>query len=231
VVVGGGPAGAAAAARLAARGFTTIMVDRATFPRDKVCGDFVSPAALAELADLGVTGTGAFGATNAISDCALYVDGDPLGVLAIPQVGGLPAYGRVIPRRQLDAWILDAARRAGATVLDGRKVTAVERAPDAVTIRGHSAAGPWQLRTRLLVGADGSNSIIARALRGTVPPRQDRILAVRAYFDDVSGPADQADICLCTDSFPGYYWLFPAGGGQANVGRRHARIHLPAGRP
>ena len=218
VVVGGGPAGAAAAARLAARGFTTIMVDRATFPRDKVCGDFVSPAALAELADLGVTGTGAFGATNAISDCALYVDGDPLGVLAIPQVGGLPAYGRVIPRRHLDAWILDAARRAGATVLDGRKVTAVERAPDAVTIRGHSAAGPWQLRTRLLVGADGSNSIIARALRGTVPPRQDRILAVRAYFDDVSGPADQADICLCTDSFPGYYWLFPAGGGQANVG-------------
>src|SRR5215470_2607777 len=218
VVVGGGPAGAAAAARLAARGFTTIMVDRATFPRDKVCGDFVSPAALAELADLGVTGTGAFGATNAISDCALYVDGDPLGLLAIPQVGGLPAYGRVIPRRDLDAWILDAARHAGATVLDGRKVTAIERAPDAVTVRGHSAAGPWQLRTRLLVGADGSNSIIARALRGTVPPRQDRIVAVRAYFDDVAGPAGQADVCLGSAAFPGYCWLFPCGGGRANVG-------------
>jgi hypothetical protein len=103
-------------------------------------------------------------------------------------------------------------------VLDGRKATAIEQAPDAVTVHGHSAAGPWQLRTRLLVGADGSNSIIARALRGTMPPRQDRILAVRAYFDDVGGPADQADICLCSDSFPGYSWLFPAGGGQANVG-------------
>src|SRR5215467_2869889 len=218
VVVGGGPAGAAAAARLSARGFTTILVDRATFPRDKVCGDFVSPAALAELADLGVTSTEAFRAANTISDCALHVDGDQLGVLAIPQVDGLPAYGQVIPRRQLDAWILDAARHAGATVLDGRKVTAVERAPDAVTIRGHSAAGPWQLRTRLLVGADGSNSLIARALRGTLPHRQDRILAVRAYFDDVGGPAGQAEICLCTDSFPGYCWLFPAAGGQANVG-------------
>jgi 2-polyprenyl-6-methoxyphenol hydroxylase-like FAD-dependent oxidoreductase len=85
VVVGGGPAGAAAAARLAARGFTAILVDRAAFPRDKVCGDFVGPAALAELADLGVTGTGALGATNTIGDCALYVDGDRLGVLAIPQ--------------------------------------------------------------------------------------------------------------------------------------------------
>ena len=218
LVVGGGPAGAAAAARLAARGFTAIVVDRATFPRDKVCGDFVGPAALAELADLGVTGTEAFDATNTIGECALHVDGNQLGVLAIPQVGGLPAYGRVIPRRYLDAWVLDAARHAGATVLDGRKVTAIERAPDAVTVRGHSAAGPWQLRTRLLVGADGSNSIIARALRGAVPPRQDRIVAVRAYFDDVDGPAGQADVCLCSDSFPGYAWLFPCGGGQANVG-------------
>src|SRR5215472_1036888 len=195
LVVGGGPAGAAAAARLASRGFTTIVVDRATFPRDKVCGDFVGPAALAELADLGVTGTEAFGATNTIGECAVHFDGDQLGVLAIPQVDGLPAYGRVIPRRQLDAWVLDAARHAGATVLDGRKVTAIEQAPDAVTVHGHSAAGPWQLRTRLLVGADGSNSITARALRGTAPLRQDRILAVRAYFDDVSGPADQADLC------------------------------------
>jgi geranylgeranyl reductase family protein len=218
VVVGGGPAGAAAAARLAARGFMTILVDRATFPRDKVCGDFVGPAALADLADLGVTGTEAFGATNTIGDCALYVDGDQLGALAIPQVDGLPAYGRVIPRRRLDAWVLDAARHAGATVLDGRKATAVQQASGAVTIHGHSAAGPWQLRTRLLIGADGSNSIIARALRGRPPPRQDRIVAVRAYFDDVAGPADRADICLCSDSFPGYSWLFPCGGGQANVG-------------
>ena len=203
LVVGGGPAGAAAAARLAARGFSTVVVDRAVFPRDKVCGDFVGPAALAELADLGVTGIEAFGATNIIGECGLHVDGDQLGVLAIPQVGGLPGYGRVIPRRQLDAWILDTARRAGATVLDGRKVTTIERAPNAVTVRGHSVAGPWQLRTRLLVGADGSNSIIARALRGTMPPRQDRIVAVRAYFDDVAGPPGQAGICLCSDSFPG----------------------------
>jgi geranylgeranyl reductase family protein len=218
LVVGGGPAGAAAAARLAARGFTTVLVDRATFPRDKACGDFVGPAALTELADLGVAGTEAFSATNAITNCALHVDGCQLGALAIPEVGGLPAFGRVIPRRHLDAWVLDAARRAGATVFDGWKVTAVEPAPDAVTVHGHSAAGPWQLRTRLLLGADGSSSMVARTLRGTGPPQRDRIVAVRAYFDDVDGPADQADVCVCSDSFPGYYWLFPCGGRQANVG-------------
>jgi menaquinone-9 beta-reductase len=218
IVVGGGPAGAAAAARLAARGFRTVLIDRASFPRDKVCGDFVGPTALAELADLGVAQTEAFRATSKMADLALHVNGDQLPVMGIPRVDGLPDYGRVIPRLQLDAWILDAARHAGATVLDGRKVTALQQAPDAITVRGDSAAGPWQLRTRLLLGADGSNSVVARTLRGDVPPRQDRIMAVRVYFDDVGGPAGQGDICFTSGSFPGYYWLFPAGGGSANLG-------------
>ena len=148
------------------------------------------------LADLGVAQTEAFRATSKMADLALHVNGDQLPVMGIPQVDGLPGYGRVIPRLQLDAWILDAARQAGATVLEGRKVTAVQQAPGAITVRGHSAAGPWQLRTRLLLGADGSNSMVARTLHGGVPPRQDRIVAVRAYFDDVGGPAGQGDICF-----------------------------------
>jgi flavin-dependent dehydrogenase len=160
----------------------------------------------------------AFRATSKIRGGALHVDGDQLTARPLPQVDGLPSYGRVIPRLQLDAWVLDAARQAGAAVLDGRKVTAVEQAPGAVTVRGQGAAGPWQLRARLLLGADGSNSTVARALRGSPPPRQDRILAVRAYFDHVGGPAGQGDIYFCSDSFPGYYWLFPASGAQANVG-------------
>src|SRR5580692_11001714 len=118
VVVGGGPAGAAAAARLAARGFGTVLVDRASFPRDKVCGDFVGPMALAELADLGVAQLEAFGATSAMATLALHVDDGRPALLDIPQVDGIPGYGRVIPRLQLDAWIVDAARQAGATVLD-----------------------------------------------------------------------------------------------------------------
>src|ERR1700678_2307690 len=94
IVVGGGPAGAAAAARLAGRGFRTVLIDRASFPRDKVCGDFVGPTALA---DLGVTETPAFRGTSKLADLALHVDGDQLPVMGIPQVDGLPSYGRVIP--------------------------------------------------------------------------------------------------------------------------------------
>jgi menaquinone-9 beta-reductase len=218
LVVGGGPAGSAAAARLAAQGFRTVLVDRASFPRDKVCGDFVGPTALAELADLGVAQAAAFRATSTMAEVALHVDADQPAVMSIPQVDGLPGYGRVIPRLQLDAWILDAARHAGATILDGRRVTAVQQAPDAVIVRGHSAAGPWQLRTRLLLGADGSNSMVARTLRGGVPPSQDRIVAIRAYFEAVGGPDGQGDVWFRSDGFPGYHWLFPAGGGSANLG-------------
>src|ERR1700733_944664 len=100
IIVGGGPAGAAAAARLAARGFATVLVDRASFPRDKVCGDFVGPMALAELADLGVAQIDAFGATAAMANLALHVDADEPAVLRVPQVDGIPGYGRVIPRLQ-----------------------------------------------------------------------------------------------------------------------------------
>src|ERR1700678_4194519 len=218
VVVGGGPAGAAAAARLAGRGFRTVLIDRASFPRDKVCGDFVGPMALAELAELGVAQTEAFAATSRMAQLAWHIDADQPAVMRIPKIDAIPAYGRVIPRLQLDAWIQDAARRAGATVLDGRKAEAVERAPDGIAVRGRGAAGPWQLRARLLLGADGSNSMVARALRGGVPPSGDRIMAVRAYFDDVEGPDGQGDIWFRGDTFPGYHWLFPTGGGSANLG-------------
>jgi menaquinone-9 beta-reductase len=217
-VVGGGPAGAAAAARLAGAGFRTVLIDRASFPRDKVCGDFVGPMALAELAQLGVAQTAAFGATSTMARLALHIDADAPAVLSIPKVAGIPGYGRVIPRLQLDAWIQDAARQAGATVLDGRKAEGVERSPDRIVVRGRGAAGPWRLRARLLLGADGSNSMVARTLRGGVPPSQDRIMAVRAYFDEVEGADGQGDIWFRGDTFPGYHWLFPTGGGAANLG-------------
>jgi len=218
VVVGGGPAGAAVAARLAREGFATVVLDRASFPRDKVCGDFVGPAALVELGALGVAEMDGFRSTNKIRDAALHLDGQELIVRSLPEVKGLPTYGRVVPRLLLDAWILAAARDAGATILDGRKVEAVESDHRGVTVRGEGPGGTFALRCRLLVGADGSSSMVAREVRGALPPKADRIMAVRAYFRPVREPSDQADLYFSSESFPGYYWLFPTAGHGANVG-------------
>lgn len=217
VIAGGGPAGASAAARLASAGLRVIILDRQSFPRDKVCGDFVGPAALIELGALGVADRPEYRNGNVIRQAAVHLDGEPLIRRPMPEVEGLPAYGRCIPRLTLDAWILDAARAAGATVRTAQ-VAGFDLEDGHIAVRARTGGEAFTLRARLLIGADGSSSTVSRELRGAPPPDDDRIIAVRAYYEGDSGPEDQADLYFTAESFPGYYWLFPTGGGRANVG-------------
>ena len=136
----------------------------------------------------------------------------------IPEVLGLPPYGRCIPRLTLDAWCIDAARRAGATVVEDARVTGFDVNRGGIAVHAERDGKPWTIRARLLIGADGSSSTVSRELRGAPPPDDDRIIAVRAYYDGDAGPEDRADLYFAAESFPGYYWLFPTGGGRANVG-------------
>jgi geranylgeranyl reductase family protein len=216
IVVGGGPAGASAAARIADRGYRVVLIDRSGFPRDKVCGDFVGPAGLAELFDLGVHQLPAYRSSNVIRGAALFLDGAPLIEQPLPQIEGLPDHGRVIPRMVLDQWIWDAARARGVRTLERLKVERYTADADGVTVLLAGERPP--LRARLLLAADGSASTIARQLTGEKPDRKDRIVAVRAYYEGVTGPEDRCDLYFSEDSFPGYYWLFPTGQGRANVG-------------
>jgi menaquinone-9 beta-reductase len=127
LVVGGGPAGAATAAHLASEGVSVLVVDAQRFPRDKVCGDFVGPAALRELRDLGGDDGSAFGAGGVIRRAAVHIDGQRVLTRPFPAARGLPAYGRVIPRAQLDHWLLETAVARGARLLEGARVVGFER--------------------------------------------------------------------------------------------------------
>jgi len=218
LVAGAGPAGAATAAHLAAAGVHTLLVDAQVFPRDKVCGDFVGPAALRELQALGITDLAEYRRSNVVREASLYLDGRHLITHPVPQVDDLPPHGRVVPRKLLDAWVLDAARQRGAEVVEGSRVVGYALEGDAVRVELRAGDHTRQLRTRVLVGADGSGSLVARQLRGVVTPDEDRIIALRAYFDGVGGRADRAELYFSGDSFPGYYWLFPTANGGANVG-------------
>ena len=218
IVVGGGPAGAATAASLARKGIDVVVFDRHQFPRDKVCGDFVGPGALVELRALGITDDPAYKRTNKIRDAALFLDGRQLIVQSLPEVDGLPTYGRTIPRLQLDEWVLDAARQAGAEVLERTRVTGFDRDREGVTVSAEIDGRATTRRAKVVVGADGSSSTVAKLLRGHAPPKDDRIMAVRIYVSGINGPSDQADLYFNGESFPGYYWLFPTGRGEANLG-------------
>lgn len=218
IIVGAGPAGATAATYIARAGLKVILVERQKFPRDKVCGDFLGPAALVELKMLGITDLPQYRRTNIIRRAALYLDGKQLISSSIPDVEGLPPYGRVIPRMKLDEWIFDAAREAGAYTLDGFYSIRFETHNDSITVIVEGPNGVRNLRTRLLIGADGSSSIISSLLRNQPSPSTARIIAVRAYFEDVDGPPEQAELYFTSESFPGYCWLFPTSWNSANVG-------------
>ena len=217
IIVGAGPAGTSLAARLAPAGIDTLLLDRAHFPRDKVCGDFVGPAALAELATLGVP-VAEIEKTNMIRRGGYVFNGEKLSEYEPRTVDGLPNFGRVIPRLQLDAMILTAARGAGARLREGVNVTNFKSINGGAEVVFRAGSAERSLRARLVVGADGSSSVIARALRGSRHPRADTFIAVRGYAEGPIADLDRCDFCFSSDFFPGYYWVFPVGERMANVG-------------
>lgn len=229
LVAGAGPAGAALAVHLARAGLRVRVLDQHRFPRDKVCGDFVSPVALEELAGLGISRRPEYAATNVIERAALFLDGELALVRGFPSRPPLPAHGRVIPRERLDAWLVDAAREAGVEVIEGARVSSYEIEPHGVRVQATLHGKPISMGASLLVGADGSSSVVARLVRGYGLGPRDRIIAVRAYYEGVSGPSDRADIYFDQECFPGYFWIFPTGPGTANVGVGVALDTLPKG--
>jgi geranylgeranyl reductase family protein len=227
-VVGAGPAGAATAAYLARGGLDVLLLDRSAFPRDKVCGDFLSPTALAELEWLGLGSQPDYHTTNLISSASLHVDGELLVEQRLPEAPGLPSMGRVVPRAILDNWIVDIARAAGATVIERAAVKAIRADERGVELE-LMGSPPRILRAELVVGADGSNSLVARQLRGRGPARADRIVAVRAYYEGVESDDHEAALYFSEQTFPGYSWLFPTGAGTANVGVGMMLATIPTG--
>ncbi len=195
-----------------------VLLDHKRFPRDKVCGDFVGPVALLELQRLGFGGRKEYLRTNCVREAALFLDGEELIVRSLPPVEGMPALGRVIPRTVLDQWLVETAIESGAALLDGCKIAEVRRDLDGVQVVVQAGQAKRSLRARVVVGADGSNSQMARILRGGDSRRDRRIIAVRGYYTGVNGRADRADLYFSEQSFPGYTWVFPNGDGEANVG-------------
>ena len=218
LIVGGGPAGAGCAYHLAKAGIKVILVDFQKFPRDKVCGDFVGPVAINELYHFGITGKEEFKHTNVITQAAVFLDGRPLITKAIPQVQQLPDHGRVIPREQLDQWIYDAAKEQGVTMVSPCRFTRFEVHNNCVVTFCKIGGKEVTYTTKYFVGADGSSSTAARMLNGAKPDPKDRIVAVRAYFENINCMSNQAELYFTSKSFPGYYWFFPTGKNEANIG-------------
>src|SRR5689334_19359919 len=223
LVVGAGPSGAAAAYWLAERGHRVLVVEKKRFPRDKTCGDGLTPRAVRQLHDMGLA--------EPLAEFQRY-DGLRANAHGItlempwPEHPDFPRYGYVVRRSALDEMVANAAVKAGATlwpateavqplVQGGLVAGAIVKCKDDGTT--HAA------RARYVVVADGANSRFGRAL-GTARERTYPLgMAIRGYFtspmhDDpwIESHLDIRD--RDGSHLPGYGWIFPVGDGTVNVG-------------
>jgi geranylgeranyl reductase family protein len=213
LVVGAGPAGAAAAVHLAREGLDVLVVDKATFPRDKICGDGLTTSALRELDSLGLD-PGAVASWIDVDDVLVRSPSGYEVSFPLPRTGG--RFGAVARRRDLDAALVDLARAAGATVVEGATLRTATQGPDGVRAE---VDGIGQVAATWAIGADGMWSPLRKALGFADPTYRGEWHAFRQYFDDVSPrAARELVVWFEPDLLPGYAWSFPIGGGVANVG-------------
>lgn len=221
VVAGAGPAGAAAAITLARLGLAVAAVDKATFPRDKCCGDGLTTAALRQLEELGLDPAGV-PSWEAVGDIVVVgSDGRPVD-LRLPDDG--TQFAASARRADLDSALVDVARAAGVTVYEGQAVTGV--APEGGGVRVDLAGGT-PLAGAYVVAADGAWSPVRKALGGPVGYLGDW-QAGRQYYAGAGPAAKKLWVWFEPDMLPGYAWSFPLAGGFVNVG--YGIVRDPAGR-
>ena len=221
IVVGAGPGGTSVATFLARRGISTLVLDRADFPRDKVCGDGLTPQAIYWLDRLGCVGDVLAETKACIKDCDLYMDGRLLLTGGFAKGTAYPDFAILLDRRRFDNILLQNARRAGARFEGGRTVRDVELDRDGARVITEDGGRRAEYRGRIVIGADGVSSAVSRHLGNTL---KDGVMAIslRAYYDGVECEGSQIKVYFDRGFFPGYGWLFVDDDGFANVGLGYA---------
>lgn len=221
LVVGGGPGGAAAAYWLARAGHDVTLVEKKAFPRDKTCGDGLTPRAIFQLAEMGFD----FDVPefHRITGLRSYAGDDLMLELSWPEHSTYPSYGGVMRRRDLDAQVAGLARAQGVTVREKTEAKPVVENGVLSGVSLTSGDGTEVVHPEVVIIADGSLNRFGRDLGATRRKDYPMGLAARGYYTSPRSSdgfmESQLDIRDRSGaSMPGYGWIFPLGDGEVNVG-------------
>lgn len=237
LVVGAGPAGSAAAAWAARAGISVVIIDKEKFPRDKPCGDGLTPRAVKELTSLGLSEW----LDTKPRNIGLRAAGFGQELLLPWKSPSLPEWGSSVPRTELDDKILQVARQSGAVVHDGVAAQDVELVNGRITTVICDRDGEVvRYQPRNLIIADGVRSQLGRKLKREWHRDTAYGVAARAYIksDRHDDPWISSHLELRgaqNEILSGYGWIFPQGNGEVNIGvgtlateKRPADINLRA---
>jgi menaquinone-9 beta-reductase len=222
-VVGAGPAGASLALRLARHGHDVVVLERRSLPRDKACGDALTPRAVTELHELGLGDA----LDRAHRTRGLRVSGYGTTVeVPWPDHPRHPSFGYVVRRRRLDQLVVERAEAAGVRVEQRTEAVApvVERGfVRGAVVERRDTGTTEEIRGRYVVVADGATSRFGRAIGTFRQPDRAFAAAIRGYWESARSDDTWLDSTLeLRDregrAMPGYGWVFPEGDGTVNVG-------------
>ena len=230
IVVGGGPGGTSAASFLGLKGKKVLLLEKETWPRDKTCGDALSGKSVEILNELGLSEQLEKADHSVVNGLTFS---SPNGTLVrIPfNVSSKDISKGYVSRRMVSDYIMWQSAKKHCDAHDGMSVTSVVReAGDAAQgtpatqgkIVGVKAKGKdgieREFRGKLIIGADGVSSLVAREIRGTDVDPDHTCIAYRAYYSGITGMDQSLEIHFVKSCMPGYFWIFPLENGLANVG-------------
>jgi geranylgeranyl reductase family protein len=222
IIVGAGPAGSSAATFLGKHGISSLILDKENFPRDKVCGDGLTPQALYWIDRLGCINEVLESTRSCIKEGDLYVNGEYLLTARFPENSKYPDFSILLDRKRLDNILLQNAIKHGAIFQSKCRVTGVYVDTDAVTLEIiENASKKISLKAKVVIGADGVSSVISRSLGNSLNAGVTAV-SVRAYYQNVSHDRSQIKVYFDEQYFPGYGWLFVNDDGFANIGIGYA---------
>ena len=217
VVVGAGPGGSACAGHLSQQGYDVVLVDKAEFPRDKTCGDALTPRALAMLDKSGVLRELLPG-SYPITGAEIYAPNGQFIATPIPQVPGAPGqYMLIVPRMRLDNVLREKAIASGAQFVGGVHVTDMEQDENYVVVKGVKDGEPIAYQARMTVIATGA-SVKLLLKTGILTQTPAMMVAARAYYEGVQNLSDRVQLRFDGVTLPGYGWVFPISKTSANIG-------------